>query len=82
MQLRKEIEELTTKLGQQQTAVQDSKENIKQEVIKEEENSNTDSNVQVKEEPTAATVPKKEGEEEAEVRVIILPKNNVSLIML
>lgn len=64
MQLRKEIEDLTAKLGQQQTAAQDSKDNIKQETIKEEEHTSTDPSSQIKEEPNTAPVVKKEGEEE------------------
>ncbi|KAF5279193.1 hypothetical protein FQR65_LT03440 [Abscondita terminalis] len=62
--LRKEIEELNTKLNLQQSITQDSKENIKQE-IKEEENTNNEGATQVKEEASNTPV-KKEGEEETE----------------
>ncbi|KAK9732343.1 Zinc finger, C3HC4 type (RING finger) [Popillia japonica] len=64
--LRKEIEDLTAKLGQQQAANQDSKENIKQELIKEEENSSGDGNMQIKDEPSGTPIIKKENEEESE----------------
>ena len=68
--MRKEIEELTNKLGQQQSVVQDTKENIKQEVIKEEENLNTETgNVQVKEEQTCTPVKKEEEESEVCTRI-------------
>ncbi|KAB0804547.1 hypothetical protein PPYR_01517 [Photinus pyralis] len=63
--LRKEIEELNTKLSVQQTACQDSKENIKQE-IKEEESTSGET-MQIKEESANASCIKKEGEEEVEV---------------
>jgi len=63
--LRKEIEELNTKLTQQQTISQESKENVKQE-IKEEENTGGESSAQVKEESSSAPSVKKEGEEETE----------------
>lgn len=64
--LRKEIEELNTKISLQQTASQDSKENVKQEV-KEEESASGESNMQVKEESSNVACTKKEGEEEVEV---------------
>lgn len=70
MQLRKEMEDLTTKIGQQQNAAQESKDNLKQEIIKEEENSSADSNVQIKEESGMSIQVKKEGDEEAEVLII------------
>lgn len=60
------MEELTSKLGQQQNAAQECKENIKQEIIKEEENSSGDSNIQIKEECINTSTIKKEGEEESE----------------
>lgn len=68
LQIRKEVDELTAKLGQQQSAVQDSKENVKQEVVKEEENAGAESSTQMKEEPVSTPTIKKEGEEETEVR--------------
>lgn len=70
MQLRKEIEELTAKLGQQTTA-QETKESVKEEVnVKEEENPEKTQNVQVKEEPAAASnATVKKEEEETEVKV-------------
>lgn len=58
--LRKEIEELTAKLGQQQSASQDCKENLKQEIIKEEENSIGEGAGCIKEENPDAPVIKKE----------------------
>lgn len=67
--MKKEIDELTAKLNAQQGAAQDCKDNIKQELIKEEENSNSESATQVKEEPNAGVCTKKEGEEETEVNV-------------
>lgn len=50
-----------------QGAAQDCKENIKQEVVKEEDNSNTESASQIKEEPNSGVCTKKEGEEDTEV---------------
>lgn len=70
LQLRKEIEELTAKLNAQQGAAQDCKDNIKQEIIKEEDNSNTESATQIKEEPNSGVCVKKEGEEDTEVILI------------
>lgn len=64
-QLRKEVTDLNTKITQQQSVVQDSKENIKME-IKEEESVSGDSGVQVKEEPGGAPI-KKETDDEAQV---------------
>lgn len=72
LQLRKEIEELTAKLNAQQGAAQDCKDNIKQELIKEEENSNSESTAQIKEEPNFGACTKKEGEEETEVSVFYI----------
>ncbi|CAH1969517.1 unnamed protein product [Acanthoscelides obtectus] len=60
--LRKEIEELQTKLAQAQELSQDSKDNIKKEEIKEEDSTNSEGS-QVKEEPMAE-VKKNEGENE------------------
>lgn len=65
--MRKEIEELTAKLNAQQGAAQDCKDNIKQEIIKEEENSNTECATQIKEECGSGVCTKKEGEDETEV---------------
>ncbi|CAH1969516.1 unnamed protein product [Acanthoscelides obtectus] len=62
--LRKEIEELQTKLAQAQELSQDSKDNIKKEEIKEEDSTNSEGS-QVKEEPMAE-VKKNEGENESE----------------
>lgn len=64
--MRKEVEEVTTKLGQQ-TAAHESKESIKQEIIKEEENSSGECGIQVKEECGGTPTIKKEGDEETEV---------------
>ncbi|XP_022918335.1 E3 ubiquitin-protein ligase Bre1 [Onthophagus taurus] len=66
--LRKEIEDLTLKLGQQQImANQDSKEGIKLENIKEEDNSCGEmGGAQVKEEGSGTPSIKKENEEESE----------------
>lgn len=64
--LRKEIEDLLQKLGQQQAGNQDSKENIKQELIKEEDNSSGEGNMQIKDESSGTPTMKKEGEEEME----------------
>lgn len=64
--LRKEIEELTNKLTQAQGANQESKENIKQEVVKEEDASNSESGAQIKEEASNTPTVKKE-EDDAEV---------------
>lgn len=67
--LRKEIEELTTKIGQhqeqqlKQQTEKDSKENIKNELIKTEESSNTDSTAQVKEEGSGECSIKREDED-------------------
>lgn len=67
--LRKEIEELNTKIGQhqeqqlKQQTEKDSKENIKNELIKTEESSNTDSNAQIKEEGSGEGSVKKEDED-------------------
>lgn len=64
--LKKEIDELNTKLTQNQSSNQESKENIKKEVIKEEDATNSESS-QVKEEPSSTPIVKKEEEEESEV---------------
>lgn len=63
--LKKDIEDLNAKLAQVQGANQESKENIKKEIIKEEDGSNSES-AQIKEEPTSAPTVKKE-EDESEV---------------
>lgn len=64
--LRKEIEEVTNKLTQAQDANQESKENIKQEIVKEEDASGSEAGAQVKEEPSTTPTIKKE-EDDAEV---------------
>lgn len=71
--LKKEIEELTTKVSQQQTVMQESKEAVKQELMKEEENSNGESSggAQVKDEPSTTPTAKREGDDETEVRKTI-----------
>lgn len=63
--LKKDIEDLNAKLAQVQGANQESKENIKKEIIKEEDGSNSES-AQIKEEPTSTPTVKKE-EDESEV---------------
>ncbi|XP_063921652.1 E3 ubiquitin-protein ligase Bre1 isoform X1 [Zophobas morio] len=60
--LKKDIEDLNAKLAQVQGANQESKENIKKEIIKEEDGSNSES-AQIKEEPTSAPTVKKEEDE-------------------
>ncbi|KAJ8964513.1 hypothetical protein NQ314_004808 [Rhamnusium bicolor] len=62
--LRKEVEELQTKLTQAQGANQDSKENIKKEEIKEEDTSNNEGGAQVKEEQLTMVVKKEEEDAE------------------
>lgn len=71
--LKKEIEELTAKVSQQQTVMQESKEAVKQELLKEEENSNGESSggAQVKDEPSTTPTAKREGDDETEVRETI-----------
>ena len=63
--LKKDIEDLNAKLAQVQGANQESKENIKKEIIKEEDGSNSES-AQIKEEPKSTPTVKKE-EDESEV---------------
>ncbi|XP_018574092.1 E3 ubiquitin-protein ligase Bre1 [Anoplophora glabripennis] len=62
--LRKEIEELQTKLSQAQGANQDCKDNIKKEEIKEEDTSNSEGGAQVKEEQMLSAVKKEEEDTE------------------
>lgn len=70
VQLRKEIEDLTVRLGQQ-AAAQDSKENIKEErEIKEEDSSSNPGCGQIKDEAQNTSTIKKEGEEDQEVLLI------------
>ncbi|KAK4875640.1 hypothetical protein RN001_012062 [Aquatica leii] len=63
--LKKEVEDLNTKLNMQQTISQESKETVKQE-IKEEENTSSEGATQIKEESSNTPLIKKEGEEEVE----------------
>lgn len=56
---------MAAKIGQQ-SAAQDVKDNIKQEAVKEEDNSSSDANTQIKEDLNPSVSAKKE-EDEAEV---------------
>lgn len=62
---------MNAKLNAQHGFAHDCKDNIKQEHIKEEDSSNTDSTGQIKEEPHSGICTKKEGEENTDVSVFI-----------